>query len=132
MDFDFYEMCEAIVNGTLKEFKFNWKKGYCVAPVVVSGGYPKAYKKGLPIKFNDEKIKENGSKIFIAGGITNRRSTEGSEEIVTSGGRVLACSAQGNTFQEAWDKAYQALEYIKFDDMFYRKDIGLPGAAESN
>ena len=40
--------------------------------------------------------------------------------------------AHGSSFDEAWKKAYSALEGIKFEGMFYRKDIGLPGAAESN
>ena len=68
-------------------------------------------------------------KIFIAGAIKDRRSKD--ESLVTSGGRVLACSAFGATFKEAWEKAYQGISAIKFDGAFFRKDIGLPGAAES-
>ena len=37
----------------------------------------------------------------------------------------------GDTFQEAWDAAYALLGQVDFDGIFYRKDIGLPGAAES-
>ena len=51
--------------------------------------------------------------------------------LITSGGRVLATAAYGETFQEAWEKAYKLMEKVHFESIFYRKDIGLPGAAES-
>ncbi len=129
MDFDFASMCQAIVSGTLDEFKFKWKSGYQVAPVVVSGGYPGDYKKGLPITINPAVEKASGAKVFIAGATTGRR--ENDNELLTSGGRVLACSAYGNTFKEAWENAYLCVSGVKFEGAFYRKDIGLPGAAES-
>lgn len=127
MDFDFVSLCTAILNGSLGNFNMNWKKGYQVAPVVVSGGYPAAYKKGLKISFNEPLLKASSAKIFVAGAECGRR--EG--DIITSGGRVLACSAYGNTFKEAWERAYQGIAAVEFDGAFYRKDIGLPGAAES-
>lgn len=136
MDFDFEEMCQAITDGNLKDFNLSWKKGYVVSPVVVSGGYPKAYKKGIPIKDNKELLKETGAKMFVAGAIIDRRADHETDKnysgLVTSGGRVLACSAYGDDFDTAWNKAYKALEAIEFQDMFYRRDIGLPGATESN
>lgn len=129
MDFDFVELCEAIVNGTLKDFQFSWKDGFQVAPVVVSGGYPGAYAKGKVISISQEAVKASGAKIFIAGARSDRRLNNGG--LVTTGGRVLACSAFGKTFDEAWKNAYAAVEAISFEGAFYRKDIGLPGAAES-
>ena len=131
MDFDFTSMCTAILNGTLKDFEFKWKPGYQVAPVVVSGGYPEAYKKGYEITFNDMLLKSSGAKVFIAGAVTGRRGDASSDNLLTSGGRVLACSAYGETFKEAWEHAYVGVSAVKFEDCFYRKDIGLPGAAES-
>lgn len=128
MDFDFTSMCTAILNGSLKNFAFKWKPGYQVAPVVVSGGYPGAYKKGCEITFNEALLKASTAKIFVAGAVSGRR---GQGDMLTSGGRVLACSAYGSTFKEAWEKAYQGVSAVKFEDAFYRKDIGLPGAAES-
>ena len=44
---------------------------------------------------------------------------------------ALAACAVADTFNSAWENAYSLLKCIKFDGMFYRKDIGLPGAAES-
>ena len=136
MNSDFAKVCTAITDGSLKDLTIDWKKGYQVAPVVVSGGYPRHYQKGISIYADLKAINATGAKVFIAGAIPNRRATrmqhENDTKLVTSGGRVLACSAYGDTFKEAWDNAYSAISNIKFDDMFYRKDIGLPGAAESN
>ncbi len=135
MSFDFERMCESIINGDLNKFKLEWKKGYVVAPVAVSGGYPRDYKKGIPIFAEKEELDTSGAKVFIAGAIADRRSDHTTQDnytgLVTSGGRVLACSAYGDDFDTAWNRAYNALRTLHFDGMFYRKDIGLPGAAES-
>lgn len=126
MDFDFAELCDAIMNEKLDSFDMKWKSGFQVAPVVVSGGYPLKYPKGKEITLDEAKISNAGAKVFIAGAVKDNG------KLVTSGGRVLACSAHGSTFDDAWKKAYEAIEGIKFEGAFYRKDIGLPGAAESN
>ncbi len=126
MDFDLADLCQAIMDGTLCDFNLKWKTGFQVAPVAVSGGYPLKYPKGKVITVDTQKIDSTGAKVFIAGAVQNDAG-----DIVTSGGRVLACSAHGCTFEDAWKKAYDALQGINFEGMFYRKDIGLPGAAES-
>ena len=130
MDFDFVEMCRAIINGSLQNFEFKWKNGFQVAPVVVSGGYPGQYQKGKVITLDGAMIDKSGAKIFIAGANRDRRG--GSKNLVTTGGRVLACSAFGKTFDDARRNAYLAVNAVSFQDAFYRTDIGLPGAAESN
>ena len=148
MDSDFASLCSAITDGSLKDFALKWKDGFCVAPVAVSGGYPGAYKKGMQITLDYKAVSDSGAKVFIAGAIINRRSnshTAAAEHLafmdndspemhmlITNGGRVLACSAHDSSFESAWKKAYDALTKISFKGMFYRKDIGLPGAAESN
>lgn len=134
MDFDFAEMCKAIADGNLSDFKLNWKKEFAVAPVVVSGGYPGAYKKGVPISIDEYILQKNGAKIFVAGAIEERRDSKDPSEhkMVTSGGRVLAVCTTAETFDEAWKKSYDALEAVKFEGMFFRNDIGLPGAAVSD
>lgn len=141
MDFDFAELCEAIIdknnNGALKTFAHTsqnpagnlpWKNGFVCAPVAVSRGYPGSYKKGYNITIEKKTIADSNAKIFIAGAETAKKNTP---RLITSGGRVLACSAFGSTFDEAWNNAYAAIKGVTFDGMFYRKDIGLPGAAES-
>lgn len=134
MDFDFAALCKAITDGSLSSFQMKWKKAFSVSPVAVSGGYPGSYKKGMEIKINNEIVQEAKAKVFIAGAIINRRASceDDAKQLITSGGRVLACNALGKTFDEAWQNAYKALKGVAFKGMFYRQDIGLPGAAESN
>lgn len=138
MDFDFTSMCLSIIDGSLSSFPFAWKPGYVCAPVAVSFGYPGAYSKGLPIKIDKAAVEKSGSRIFVAGAKLNQRHANriGDEAVpegalVTSGGRVLSSSAYGATVEEARSRAYEGLEAVTFEGMFYRKDIGLPGAAVS-
>lgn len=139
MDFDFAELCKAIYDekqtGTLKDFEksVKWKKGFVCAPVAVSGGYPASYKKGYEISFAEElkNIPQEKGKVFIAGAVEKSDSTETDKPVITSGGRVLAASGFGETFEQAREVAYKMLKGISFTDMQFRNDIGLPGAAES-
>lgn len=139
MDFDFAAMCMAIIEGEIDSFPFAWKKGFVCAPVAVSRGYPGSYPKGLPVTVNEKAVHAAGAKVFIAGAARDQRNGSaragnqgaGSGTLVTSGGRVLAASALGLTVEEARAHAYDALKAVSFDGMFYRRDIGLPGAAVS-
>ena len=132
MDFDFALMCGAIVDGTLDSFPFAWKKGYQCAPVAVSRGYPGSYPKGLPLAIDEEAVARAGAKVFVAGAQADEREKAGGKgSLVTSGGRVLASSAFGETVEEARSRAYEGLKSVSYDGMFYRRDIGLPGAAVS-
>ncbi len=124
MDFDFAALCKAISDESLKGFEMKWKNEFAVAPVAVSGGYPGSYPKGKSISIDQKVIDQNGAKVFVAGAV-------GKESLQTSGGRVLAVCAKGQSFDEAWKKAYAAMQGVSFEGMFYRKDIGLPGAAVS-
>ena len=126
VDFDFAAMCCSIVNCSLDNFAFKWKTGCVVAPVVVSGGYPCAYEKGKEITIDEKRIQAAGAQLFIAGA---KRTANG--KLVTDGGRVLTCSARGANFDDARRKAYDAIGAVRFESAFFRKDIGLPGAAES-
>ena len=96
--------------------------------LLLRGGKPGEDKKGCEITLNEILLNASGAKVFVAGAVAGRRNQK---DLLTSGGRVLACSAYGNTFKEAWQKAYQGVSAVKFEGAFYRKDIGLPGAAES-
>lgn len=135
MDFDFAAMCKAITDESLKDFSMNWKNEFAVAPVAVSGGYPGSYKKGIEISIDQKLIESLGAKVFVAGAIEDRRKGSGAyigDNLITNGGRVLAVCARGKDFDEAWKKAYDAMQAVSFDGIFYRKDIGLPGAAVSD
>lgn len=84
--------------------------------VLVSGGYPGAYEKGKPIEGLDEVV---GSLVFHAGTKTNEDGT-----ILTNGGRVLAITSYGKTFNEALEISLANAAKVKFDGVNYRGDIG--------
>ncbi|MCL2129227.1 MAG: phosphoribosylamine--glycine ligase, partial [Treponema sp.] len=123
MDFDFAELCVSIVDGTLKDFSTKWKKGAVCAPVAVSQGYPGSYKKGIPVAINDTGFKRTGAVFFAAGAERGAGGFLGSG-LRTSGGRVLSVSAFGSDAEEAYRKAYDALRFVDFEGITYRRDIG--------
>ena len=123
MDSDFTELCEAILDGSLADFPLKWKNGAACAPVIAAEGYPGSYRSGDPIAINHVGLKRSGAKIFAAGAKQGAGGASGSG-MHTSGGRVLAVSALGDTADAAWEKAYQAIKFVNFDGMVYRKYIG--------
>ncbi len=95
---------------------FSWKSGSAICVVAASGGYPDAYAKGKIIKgISEAEAKE--AIVFHAG-------TKLDQQVVTDGGRVLGITALGEDFTSAVAIAYDALQSIQFDDMYYRRDIG--------
>jgi len=83
--------------------------------MMVSGGYPEEYEKEKIITGLDS---IEGSIAFHAG----TKILNGN--VVTNGGRVIAMTSYGDTFQEAIKKSYQNIAKLNFDKMYYRKDIG--------
>lgn len=112
---DLLDLFEKAMDGELDKAEMSWSTGHSCCVVMASGGYPEAYKKGYPIR-GWENLE---SRVYFAGA-----EMEG-DEIVTSGGRVLAVVAQGDTLDEARKKAYRDVEKIQFQQACYRKDIGL-------
>jgi phosphoribosylamine--glycine ligase len=123
MDSDFAELCKAIPDGTLQSFPLKWKKGAVCAPVAVASGYPGTYRKGDSIAVNSDGLVRAGAKLFIAGASLGTGGPSGSG-LRTTGGRVFAVSAPGNDADDAFTKAYRALNFISFEGMGYRADIG--------
>ncbi|AEF82878.1 phosphoribosylamine--glycine ligase [Leadbettera azotonutricia] len=123
MDSDLVLLCRVILDNTLADFLLKWKKEFCCAPVLVAKGYPGAYPKGNPIAINPTGIGRSGARLFIAGAQRGQGGPLGSG-LRTAGGRVLAISANGASADEAWEKAYEALRFVDFEGMAYRKDIG--------
>lgn len=113
---DLVDIIEAIIDGTLYKIKIEWadKKAVCV--VAASQGYPGDYEIGFEITGFDE-LKN----VFAYHAGTDLKNSK----IVTSGGRVLALTALGNSYDEARNKAYDELKKINFKGMYYRKDIGI-------
>ncbi|HDP76511.1 MAG TPA: phosphoribosylamine--glycine ligase [Bacteroidales bacterium] len=84
--------------------------------IVVSGGYPGSYEKGKEIAI-PESLADN-TILFHAG------TSLSNGKLVTAGGRVFACSALGNSIDQALEKSYTLAKSIKFDKLYYRNDIG--------
>lgn len=117
LDTPLVEILLACVEQRLEQLpSLNWKQGSAVCVVAASGGYPDAYEKGKAIAGID--LAEARAIIFHAG--TKLQE----EQIVTDGGRVLGITAVSKEFTEAVAIAYDALELVQFEKMYYRRDIG--------
>jgi phosphoribosylamine--glycine ligase len=114
MKSDFLELLLHAEDKKLSSFNIEWydKSSCCV--VAASSGYPGHYETGYGITISRD-IK---SKIFIAGAKYENHTLK------TTGGRVLAVVAAGDTLSDARDRAYNDLEKVKFKNMYYRRDIG--------
>lgn len=113
---DLLEAFVKLSQGKLNDITLTISPDTAATVMAVSGGYPEAYNKGLAISGLAD-IKD--SIVFQAG------TAQDSNGIVTSGGRVLAVTSFGKNHKEALKKSYQNIENIKFDRMYYRKDLGL-------
>ena len=117
LDGDLAEIMMACLDGRLDKIEVKQRPGACAAVVMASPGYPESYPKGLAITGTD-KVTEDDTAVFHAG----TKMTD--NQLVTSGGRVLAVSAWADTLDEAVAQAYQGVEQINFDGAHYRTDIG--------
>lgn len=118
LDTDLIDIIEAIEEKKLDKIEINWSNEATVCVVIASGGYPGSYEKGKVISGLEKAVKGDDSvHVFHAG------TKLVDDQVVTNGGRVLGVTAKGSTIKEAVDKAYKAIEEIKFEDMHYRRDI---------
>lgn len=114
---DIMDIFDAINQETLSDLEIEWSDAASACVIMASGGYPKAYPKGLEITgLTDGQLA--GVTVYHAGTAVK------DSRLVTNGGRVLGVTALGNTLQEALDKAYAAVDKIHFENAHYRKDIG--------
>jgi len=118
LESDLLGALEACVEGRLSETEFRWKPGASACVIASSGGYPGSYQTGYEITGLEDAAKVSGVQIFHSGtalvGGTLR----------TSGGRVLGVSAAADTLAEALARAYEAIERIQFEAIYFRRDIG--------
>lgn len=112
---DMVEIFEAISNKSLDKINIEIDDRAATTVMLVSGGYPEAYERGKEIT-GLENIKD--SIPFHAGAVKSNG------EIITTGGRVMAITSYGNTYQEAIERCYKNISKLKFERMCYRKDIG--------
>ena len=115
---DFAEIVEAVAKERLSELDIQWAEEAAACVILASGGYPGSYEKGKEISGLDAKGQAEGVTVYHAG------TTVQDGAYRTSGGRVLGVTALGADLDKALEKAYGAVEKIKFEGSFYRKDIG--------
>ena len=99
MENDIIDVFEACIDGTLDQVDLRFAEDACVCVVLASDGYPVAYEKGKEIRGLED------------------------GKIVTNGGRVLGITALGADLREARAKAYEAVDWVSFDNKYYRHDI---------
>ena len=114
---DLLEVCLSVCEGKLDEVTLEWDERPAVCVVVASGGYPGDYEKGKKITGLGEASRLDDVVVFHAG-TANRNG-----DIVTNGGRVLGVTALGQTISEAKSRAYEAIDKIKFEGAYFRRDI---------
>lgn len=117
---DLVEVMLACAEGRLDEVELAWRDEWAVAVVLTSAGYPGSYEKGKVITGIEDAEAMEDVTVYHAGTAVREDG-----ELVTSGGRVLAVTALGDTFEAARDLAYEACEKIDFEGKTLRRDIGL-------
>ena len=115
---DIIDVMEACIDGTLDQIDLQFEDNAAVCVVLASDGYPVSYKKGFPIHGLEKFKDQEGYYVFHAG----TKLADG--QVVTNGGRVLGVTAKGKDLVTARANAYQATEWIDFENKYMRHDIG--------
>ena len=115
---DMIEVVQACIDGTLDQIDLQFEDNAAVCVVLASEGYPVSYEKGFPVRGLERFEGQEGYYCFHAG---TKQTGEG---IVTNGGRVLGVTAKGADLKEARANAYQAVQWVSFDNKYMRNDIG--------
>ena len=121
---DLAPLLMAAAEGRLDRAEVEWKRDRALCVVLASEGYPEAYETGKTIQGLDRAASRSGVTVFHSG---TRREGEG--PVLTAGGRVLGVTALGGTFDEARQAVYAAAEAIRYENRYFRKDIGLDAVA---
>ncbi|MCR5680783.1 MAG: phosphoribosylamine--glycine ligase [Prevotella sp.] len=118
---DIVDLFEGVAKGDLDRRSIAFDERAAVCVMLVSGGYPQAYKKGYPIIMADEACgaKNEGDTIVFHAGTALKDG-----QVVTNGGRVIAVSSYGKDKAEALQRSFTAAQKIEFTDRYFRRDIG--------
>lgn len=114
---DLVDLCLAALAQQLDQVSSAWDERPALGVVMAAGGYPDNYHSGDVISGLPD-VESADSKVFHAG-----TAWQG-ENVVTAGGRVLCVCALGADIKTAQQKAYQLVEKIQWDAVYYRTDIG--------
>ena len=115
---DIIDVMEACIDGKLSEVDLQFEENAAVCVVLASDGYPEKYEKNKKITGLEKFENRDGYYVFHAG---TKKTEDG---IFTSGGRVLGVTAKGADLKEARKNAYQAAEWVSFENKYMRHDIG--------
>lgn len=118
MENDMIDVMEACIDGRLDEIDLRFEDNAAVCVVLASDGYPVQYEKGKRITGLEHFEGKEGYYVFHAG---TKKTEEG---IVTNGGRVLGVTAKGADLKQARANAYEATNWIQFENKYMRHDIG--------
>jgi phosphoribosylamine--glycine ligase len=118
LESDLVDALEASIDGKLSETELRWSPGASACVVASSSGYPGSYKTGLPISGLEDAARVPGVVVFHSG------SSHAGEQLLTAGGRVLGVTAAAASLEEALGRAYEAMDLIHFDGIYFRRDIG--------
>ncbi len=113
----------AACDGQLDHFSLRWYDDPALTVVMAAKGYPGEYRKGTLIEGLDAAAQGEGVEIFHAG------TKADGDKILSNGGRVLNVCARGKTVGEAQQKAYDAVDRIRWPEGFCRRDIGWQAVA---
>ena len=114
LESDLLTIMKATTNGTLADCEVKFSNGAAACVVMASNGYPQKYESGFTLSI-DESV---ANKVYVAGA----KLDDG--VLKTAGGRVLGVTDTADNLKDALQKAYKNVELVKFDNAFYRKDIG--------
>jgi phosphoribosylamine---glycine ligase len=126
LESDLLDVFLAVADGDLASAELKWRDGVCVTVVLAAGGYPGSYENGKRIIGVEDAEGIEGVTVYHAG-----TAIDDDGYLVTAGGRVLDVTAVAATFEEARERAYEAVARISFEGMHYRSDIAtraLPAA----
>ncbi len=116
---DIMDVVDACIDGTLDKINLEFEDNAAVCVVLASEGYPVSYEKGFEITGLEKFDGRDDYYCFHAGSKFDDKG-----RVVTNGGRVLGITAKGVTLKEARAKAYEAVEWVSFDNKYMRHDIG--------
>ena len=114
LESDLLTVMQAVTNETLADTKVKFGKKHACCVIMASQGYPSSYEKGYEITIPADLLDST----YVAGAALK------DDKLLTSGGRVLGVTSVANTLKDAIDASYKKVENIKFDNRYYRNDIG--------
>ncbi|MBR3591929.1 MAG: phosphoribosylamine--glycine ligase [Clostridia bacterium] len=114
LESDLLTVMQAVTNETLADTEVKFSKKHACCVIMASQGYPSSYEKGYEITIPADLLNST----YVAGAALK------DDKLLTSGGRVLGVTSVANTLKDAINASYEKVENIKFDNRYYRNDIG--------